>query len=117
MKEEFTLENFFKALKTRKDSPLAFVVEDIFDAIMAHKDEDLSECADKDYDSDDFRDFFWGNDQLFNTFIKYLKLGWNVYVGSFPDYDFDRPAALYLCYSSFLVSGDKIYFNSEDSGY
>jgi hypothetical protein len=113
MKEEFTLENFFKALKVPSDFPLAFVIEDIFEAINYNKGCDLSQYAKKGYDSKEFLARFVGDGKLIKIAKKYLKLDWNVYKGEFSGNECDSIES-YLCLRSFLISGDEIYFNGKD---
>jgi hypothetical protein len=117
MKEEFTLKNFFKALKVPNNSPLSFVVKDIFNAIMDNKFEDFPEDVAKGYDSFEFRSNFNGSKELAIIIQKYLESGWNVFAGSFPDESCYPPVEPYLCHSSILFSNDKIYFNSEENSY
>jgi uncharacterized protein (UPF0297 family) len=113
MKEEFTLENFFKALKAPKNSPLAFVIKDIYEAINDNKGCNLSQYANKDFDSKEFLGRFDGDDKMIEIVKKYLKSGWNVYKGEFSDDEFNSIEA-YLCFRSFFVSGEEIYFNGKE---
>jgi hypothetical protein len=119
MKDDMTVENFFKALGVGNDLLFPKIFEDIFNSIKRCIDEEIpaKNLKNNSNDSEDkFLDQYYLNKKTKNKVKKLLSDNRKVFTGSFEDQS-DHPIEYYLCFSSFIIDNDDIYFNCEDSNY
>jgi hypothetical protein len=110
MKDEFTQENFFKALKIDKDTPLCFLYEGFFHIIDENK-EYIDEIWLKDYSYDSYEEFLERqfNKSIVKELLRLINGKRKVYTGVFSD-DVNNSLENYLSYSSFFLLKMKIFF-------
>jgi hypothetical protein len=121
MKEDFTVDNFLKALGMEKNSILAPLVKDMFELInMNKRDLDLSlfvqDGSNEILDEEMLFTGIGGHDVYdISQIIQLFKRGWKVYHGFF-DSD-SSPMESFLCSYGMLINTDDIYFNFEHCDY
>ncbi|MDR0622548.1 MAG: hypothetical protein LBJ61_11855 [Deltaproteobacteria bacterium] len=119
MKEDFTLENFLKAVKIDKDHVLYKFIVDIFTVINKNKHniDEYQNLLDKESNSlDKILDCYCSNEKSFNIVSKLIQEKRIVYVGEFHGYLAD-PTESYLCEGEILFSNNDIYFESLKGSY
>jgi hypothetical protein len=120
MKEDFTFDNFLKAVKIPKNCMLIEIIEDMYNTINNSKSELFTYFGieNKNLQTIDQELMDEHNiDKETAKKIKQLMLkNRKVYAGTFDD-DVDRPTEAFLCYSSILIDTDEIYFNAENSSF
>jgi hypothetical protein len=118
MKEDFTCDNFFKALGIDRDFPLSNVIEAFFDALDNRKIDIEDDESWNGLDETDFEEVlgYSVGDDAIETVKELLAAKRKVYIGDLWDQD-ASPAEVFLCFSSILISNDFLYFNTEDDSY
>ncbi|MDR1608694.1 MAG: hypothetical protein LBT38_09865 [Deltaproteobacteria bacterium] len=117
MKEDFTLNNFFKALRIDKKCHLSDMIEQFFDLIDVRKI-DLEEKLGSDFSSDkvsDELDYSGFSRKDLRVVEDLLANKRKVYLGEFSDQS--TPVEEFLSRFSIMINDDAIYFNAAADTY
>ncbi|MDR1608692.1 MAG: hypothetical protein LBT38_09855 [Deltaproteobacteria bacterium] len=117
MKEDFTVDNFFKALRVDTNFRLSGLIKQMFKLIDQSK-HDLEKVLGPDLSFDNITwelGYSYSRNEILKVVKNLLADKRKVYYGSF--YDQSSPLEDFLCAYSLLIDEDDIYFNAEASGY
>jgi hypothetical protein len=118
MKEEFTRENFFKALKVDDNFPMVFIFEELFKVIAHFKRIINEESITLEYAVDSLEDLFSNvrDKSAKKALIQRIKAKYNdVFIGRFSNYE--EPIEIFFFNRAFSVKNDNIIFVKEDQSY
>ncbi|MDR1084097.1 MAG: hypothetical protein LBP22_04380 [Deltaproteobacteria bacterium] len=111
LKGEFTKDNFFKAMGISNKMLFPSLFEEMFKVINRKKQTVKKFLADSHYDTfDDFMDSNEFTDKEIAFIKQCQKDKWHVFIGEFENQCYDFMLEWYLCYTSFIVMGDDIFF-------
>ncbi|MDR1608691.1 MAG: hypothetical protein LBT38_09850 [Deltaproteobacteria bacterium] len=116
MKEDFTEDNFFKALRIEKNCRLSGLIKEMFKLIDQSK-HDLEKALGSDFSSNNISNnvgSYPSQDEVIEVVKKLLAEKRKVYKGRFSDQS--SLVEEFLCAYSLLINEDDIYFNAE-AGY
>lgn len=116
LKDEYSKNNFMKAIGADGDSPMNKIFEDLFCAIEDDKENIISAANDKDIDVGTFLSKQGFSQETVDKVDKMLSDGRTVYYGKLSS-DGETPSEEYFCCESFVLCDDNIYFNGNIGGW
>ncbi|MDR2353102.1 MAG: hypothetical protein LBF22_08050 [Deltaproteobacteria bacterium] len=120
LKEDFTFENFYKALGLGNKCKIKNVIYDMYNAIQKKK-KDLFEYLEIENPTLEALDesLEYGSDiqgEAVDKVIELIRDNRKVYCGYFEDQACSQ-AEIFLCFTSIMIDTDDIYFNAEKDRY
>lgn len=118
LKEEYSKDNFMRALGATGDSPMNKIFEDLFCAIEDDKENIISAAKryDKEIEVGDFLSKQGFSQDTIDEVNKMISDGREVFYGRLSS-DGETASEVFFCCESFVLCDDNIYFNGNIGGW